>query len=113
MGIGVDWDRVFNAHESSAAEQPGEYLLPSAVNLIEEPQRYSLWDNRRRCIDCSNRAPNGRCLAAARREFAASTNYTPDPAILRRCESYGPLPNDPDQRRGWDRWPGLNSPRKQ
>lgn len=40
--------------------------------------------------------------------FGGKGNYTPDPAILRRCESYGPLPNDPDQRRGWDRWPGLN-----
>ena len=107
MGIGVDWDRIFDATESSPAEPASESRLISDGNLIDEKPRYSRWDNRRRCFDCSNRAPNGRCLAAARRDIVASRAYEPDPALLRRCEGFKPLPSDPDQRSAGERWPGL------
>jgi len=83
-------------HPDPAAEQ-----LPG----IDAPERAR--DNRRRCAECGNLASNGRCLAAARRELVASRTYAPAPDWLRRCECFKPLPNDPDQRPGRDRWPGL------
>ena len=46
-----------------------------------------------------------RCTAAPRR-------YNPAPDIGRRCENFIPLPNDPDQRRGAERWPGLDQATK-
>lgn len=80
---------------------------PAAEQLpcMAAPERAG--DNRRRCSECANRAGNGRCLAAARRQLVASPTYAPDPVILRRCEAFAPLPDDPDQRAGRDRWPGL------
>jgi len=64
-------------------------------------------DDRRRCSECAKLGYGGRCLAAVRREIVASRTYAPHPDCLRRCEAFSPLPNDPDQRAGGDRWPGL------
>lgn len=85
-----------------AAEEPGN---ASAIPGIEARERRG--DNRRYCIECGNLTESGRCLAAMRRQIAASRNYEPIRDILRRCEGFNPLPTDPDQRQGWDRWPGI------
>jgi hypothetical protein len=85
--------------ESDGGARPIE--LPG----IGSPERAG--DNLRRCAECGNLAANGRCLAAARREIVASRSYTPARDWLRRCEGFKPLPSDPDQRPGRDRWPGL------
>ena len=72
---------------------------------VDSPERRD--DNRRRCSECAKLGHGGRCLAAVRREIVASRTYAPCPDLLRRCEGFAPLPNDPDQRPGRDRWPGL------
>jgi len=64
-------------------------------------------DDRRHCAECVNLTPGGRCLAARRGEIAASRNYQPLEDIPRRCEGYAPKADDPDQRPGRERWPGL------
>lgn len=78
---------------------------PAGLPGIDARER--MGDNRRRCAECGNLASNGRCLAVARRELVASRTYAPAPDWLRRCECFKPLPNDPDQQPGRDRWPGL------
>jgi hypothetical protein len=85
----------------ATGETPARPELPG----IASPQRTG--DDRRRCGECGNLAPNGRCLAAARRDIVASRSYTPARDWLRRCEGFKPLPGDPDPRPGRDRWPGL------
>ena len=64
-------------------------------------------DDRRTCSQCANLIFK-RCQAAKRGEIVASRNYEPIPDLPRRCEGYLPDGDDPDNRRGHDRWPGLS-----
>ncbi len=61
----------------------------------------------RTCDLCGNLTEARRCDAAARREIVASRNYQPISDMPKRCEAYMPPADDPDQRPGRDRWPGL------
>lgn len=65
-------------------------------------------DDRRSCAQCRHLNQSGRCLAARRGKMQATARYyRPVPDIPRRCEGYAPKPDDPDQRGGHERWPGL------
>jgi hypothetical protein len=68
-----------------------------------------LTDDRITCEQCANRRGfDGRCKVAAPNGIViANTGYSPDPVLQRRCEGYQPKADDPDQRRGMDRWPRL------
>jgi hypothetical protein len=111
----IDWDGMLSSGDTQplALPEAGQGTAPASEGAdapaglpgIGAPERAG--DNRRRCAECGNLASNGRCLAAARRELVASRTYAPAPDWLRRCECFKPLPNDPDQRAGRDRWPGL------
>lgn len=74
------------------------------------PYRYAD-PHMRACRDCANLSPSGRCLAAARGESfgvgtAVSRRYEPaTPDAPQRCGPFLPLPGDPDQRTGRERWP--------
>ncbi len=59
------------------------------------------------CELCGNLTEAGRCSAAARREIVAMPSYQPIRDMPKRCEAYKPPPDDPDQRPGAERWPGL------
>jgi hypothetical protein len=61
----------------------------------------------RTCELCGNLTEAGRCDAAARREIVASRSYQPVRDMPKRCEAYAPPADDPDQRPGAERWPGL------
>ena len=111
----IDWDGMLHGGdapapvsaktEQRAAPQASGRALPAILPDIGSAERAG--DNRRRCAECGNLARNGRCLAAARGEVVASRSYAPAPDWLRRCEGFRPLPSDPDQRHGRDRWPGI------
>ena len=110
----IDWNGMLSVGDTQPQKQSktGQESRPerrasAAAGLpgIDAAERAG--DNRRRCAECGNLASNGRCLAAARRELVASRTYAPAPEWLRRCECFKPLPNDPDQEAGRDRWPGL------
>lgn len=64
-------------------------------------------DDLRTCDLCGNLTETGRCSAAARREIVAMRGYEPVRDLPKRCEAYKPPPDDPDQRPGRERWPGL------
>jgi hypothetical protein len=111
----IDWAALLSAGDAptpAALADPGQEPAangsapaPAGLPGIADPERAG--DNRRRCAECGNLASNGRCLAAARREIVASRTYTPARDTLHRCAGFKPLANDPDQRPGRDRWPGL------
>lgn len=111
----IDWDGMLSggAAQPPASPEAGQETTPAAEAAsapaalpgIDAPERAG--DDRRRCRECLNLATNGRCLAAARRDIIASRTYAPAPDLLRRCEGFKPPANDPDQRPGRDRWPGL------
>lgn len=105
----IDWDSMLPGGEAVREQDAAPEQLSPVVDTPADSiqQRTGEGDNRRRCIECGKRAPNGRCMAAAKREIVAAGSYRPDPELLRRCEGFRPLPDDPDQRAGWDRWPGL------
>lgn len=80
-------------------------VAPGLREQIEGRERQG--DNRRRCVECAERTPRGRCLAVARGAFVAARGYEPIANLLRRCEGFSPMPDDPDQRSSADRWPCL------
>jgi hypothetical protein len=73
----------------------------------EVPHPLAFDDDRRRCDQCANLTGRGVCLAARRGEIVASRTYEPVRDLPRRCEGYGPRPEDTDRRTGPERWPGL------
>jgi hypothetical protein len=66
-------------------------------------------DDRVRCTDCSWLSMSGVCRAAGpkHKPVVASRGYQPVRDLPRRCEGFSPYGNNPDQRRGFERWPGL------
>lgn len=65
-------------------------------------------DDRRRCQHCLNLSRTGICAAASPGGLvSARRGYEPTHDIPRRCEGYRPCEDDPDQRPGAERWPGL------
>lgn len=77
------------------------------MEVAELPSRYPVDDDRRHCACCRNLTGGGLCLAARRGELQTSETYRPLDDLPRRCGSYLPAADDPDQRSGSERWPGL------
>ncbi len=115
----IDWDALLPvampATPATDAPRPEPTPAPPAAEATSEsiaaPWRDG--DNRRRCTDCGNLNERGLCLAAHRGEIVASRTYTPARDLLRRCEGFKPLLNDPDQRTALDRWGTLANHSKQ
>lgn len=107
----IDWGAMLPAGAAplvdTSPQNEDREPAPAIESLpgIASPERRG--DDRRRCSECAKMGHGGRCLAVVRREIIASRSYAPHPDWLRRCEAFAPLPNDPDQRAGGDRWPGL------
>ena len=66
-------------------------------------------DDRIRCTDCSWLSMSGVCRAAGpkHKPVVANRDYKPVRDLPRRCEGFAPYANNPDQRRGNERWPWL------
>lgn len=96
----IDWDALLPVAEVPPIELEPKIKPVSKSNLPRERDN----DNRRRCAECGNLNERGLCLAAVSGEIVASHIYTPIRDLLRRCEGFKPMPNDPDQRTGRDRW---------
>ena len=67
-------------------------------------------DARRRCDECRNLSDRGQCFAAFRGQalgFNVLRVYHPVATLPQWCAGFAPLPGDPDQRMGWERWPTL------
>ena len=94
-------------------QHKGEILALLAANDCE-PLTYAtpeqIADTRRTCRQCRELASNGRCMAAARGALPlTSTRFEPFADRLERCVGYLPTADDPDQRPGKDRYPGLHA----
>lgn len=52
---------------------------------------------------------SGVCRAAGpkHKPVVANRGYQPVRDLPRRCEGFAPYADNPDQRRGFERWPGL------
>ena len=67
------------------------------------------FDDRIRCTDCRQLASSGVCRAAGpqRKPVVANRGYQPIKDMPRRCEGFTPYGDNPNQLRGFERWPGL------
>jgi len=66
-------------------------------------------DDRRYCSTCASLTDRGRCTAAEVGALpGAGRHHHPIDWPPRRCIAYAPIPDDPDQQTGRERWPGLN-----
>ncbi len=85
-------------------EMPGSQPIEPKPKQVSDAVFFA--DDRRHCSTCGNLSA-GLCLAAWRGEIIAAKQYRPIDDLPRRCEGYAPISNDPDQRTGKQRWPGL------
>lgn len=111
----IDWDALLPPKQAGPAEPAEKVGAGDTAARHEQPAtdpgiaaREREGDNRRRCTECGNLGRDrGICYAAQRGEITASRSYTPVRDILRRCEGFAPLPNDPDQTPGRIKWGWL------
>ena len=80
---------------------------PVEIRARKEGVTGSLTDDRRTCSSCRNLEERECRAARPGGVVSARRGYEPIADLLQRCRGYSPLPADPDQRRGIDRWPGL------
>lgn len=102
----IDWDALLPPKPPEPAEGGTTCPTLPATNPGIAARELE-GDNRRRCTECDNLNERGICRAAERGEIVASRSYTPIRDILRRCEGFAPLPNDPDQTPGRIKWAWL------
>jgi hypothetical protein len=104
----IDWDTMLSSKQDSAPLAQIVSHTPQPTITDDSAQSQSVprpdLDNRRRCIECGNLNDAGACLAAQRGQIIARRRYTPISELLRRCEGYAPMRDDPDQRTPSDRW---------
>ena len=82
----------------------------SAAVLIDAQRANTVNDDDRiRCTDCSWLSLSGVCRAAGpkHKPVVANRGYQPVRDLPRRCEGFAPYADNPDQRRGFERWPEL------
>lgn len=82
----------------------------SAAVLIDAQRANTVNDDDRiRCTDCSWLSMSGVCRAAGpkHKPVVANRGYQPVRDLPRRCEGFAPYADNPDQRRGFERWPEL------
>ena len=108
-----DWRlHSFNTPASLAEVQgwyPGCLIDPVSDTTPAAPAVTLPPDTRRTCRQCRNLARNGRCMAAGRGELPlTASQYEPFQDRPERCIGYLPGADDPDQRTGAERYPGLN-----
>ncbi len=84
-----------------------DYFTGRAAAELPKPDPFP--DDRRTCTQCRNLRQQACAIAKPERGalVVANRGYRPDPVRLLRCAGYPPLANDPDQRTGAERWPGL------
>jgi hypothetical protein len=103
----LDWDKLLPAHPAPAT-QPSTTITDEPALNHDIVARQRDGDNRRYCTECGNLGTDrGICYAAQRGEIVTNRSYTPVRDILRRCEAFKPLPSDPDQTLGRDKWGWL------
>ena len=89
--------------------QPGFAPVRSDANPAK---RSDPMDDQIHCIECAKLSAAGVCRAAGPtgQRVVAARGYTPVQDLPRRCVGFTPCGGNPDQRRGIERWAGLDAP---
>ena len=106
--MGFQFSRPVAANLANSAKAP---VTPESAAAHIDAQRANTADDddRIHCTDCSWLSMSGVCRAAGpkHKPVVANRGYQPVRDLPRRCEGFAPYANNPDQRRGFERWPGL------
>lgn len=106
--MGFQFSRPVTANLANSAKAP---VTPESAAVRSNAQRANSVDDddRIRCTDCSWLSMSGVCRAAGPKgkPVVANRGYQPVRDLPRRCEGFAPYANNSDQRRGFERWPGL------
>ena len=105
--MGFQFSRPVAANLANSAK---EAVTPTSEAARNNAQAANpLDDDRICCSDCSWLSMSCVCRAAApkHKPVVANRGYQPVRDLPRRCEGFAPFANNPDQRRGLERWPGL------
>ena len=105
--MGFQFSRPVAANLANSAK---EAVTPTSEAARNNAQAANpLDDDRIRCSDCSWLSMSGVCRAAGpkHKPVVANRGYQPVRDLPRRCEGFAPYADNPDQRRGLERWPGL------
>lgn len=106
--MGFQFSRPVAANLANSAKAP---VTPESAAAHIDAQRANAVDDddRIRCSDCSWLSMSGVCRAAGpkHKPVIANRGYQPVRDLPRRCEGFAPYADNPDQRRGFERWPGL------
>lgn len=106
MGFQFSHPVVANLANPAKAAVPSE---SAPVHINAQGANPADGDDRIHCTDCSWLSMSGVCRAAGpkHKPVVARRGYQPVRDPPRRCEGFAPYANNPDQRRGFERWPGL------
>lgn len=119
IDAGEDGDREAWEERAAILEFEGGHDRRTAEALATAEERKrgraAVWadragDDRRTCPECGCYQDRRCTIAKPGGLVSAARGYTPAPDILRRCEGFAPLPDDPDQRPGVERFPWLMQP---
>jgi len=106
--MGFQFSRPVAANLANSAKVA---VTPESAAVHIDAQRANTVDDddRIRCADCSWLSMSGVCRAAGpkHKPVVANRGYQPVRDLPRRCEGFAPYADNPDQRRGLERWPGL------
>ena len=108
--MGFQFSRPVVANLANPAKAPATPTFPAA-HIDAQRANPVDHEDRIRCTDCSWLSLNGVCRAAGpkHKPVVASYGYQPVRDLPRRCEGFAPYGDNPDQRRGFERWPGLSA----
>ena len=108
--MGFQFSRPLTANLANPAKAP---VTPESAAARSNAHRANTGDDddRIHCTDCSWLSMSGVCRAAGPKgkPVVANRGYQPVRDLPRRCEGFAPYANNPDQRRGFERWPGLTA----
>ena len=97
---------IEDRHEPGGALAAGD----DAPNLVDDIPASAAGDERRFCSQCLNLRGGACIIAKPGGLVSAIVGYRPAlPEMLQRCAGYSPNADDPDQRPGHERWPGLSN----
>ena len=106
--MGFQFSRPLTANLANPAKSPTPPGIEAARSNAQRANTVDD-DDRIHCTDCSWLSMSGVCRAAGPRHkpVVANRGYQPVRDLPRRCEGFAPYGDNPDQRRGFERWPGL------
>ena len=110
--MGFQFSRPLAANLANAAKEPTTTGITASQADANRANRLDPFDDRIRCTECCQLSGRGICRAAApkRQPVVANRGYRPVQDLLRRCEGFTPYGDNPNQRRGFERWPSLIGP---